>query len=305
MLEYNRLMVEYGETTHLRRTVAKTAGIGGLDAINEVSSSSKDEESGSMREVSLIEGIPQNDIVKRNAIAMKQKMRTLVQVTRWILIVTTSALIVALLASTDKGQLASNNFEECFPEPELITIMSWGLGIVLSLAAFSTTILVRHCDDELGIRFEITRNIVILFVTNVTVFVMKMMDQHEWQPIILSFQQILLSFSMIILPCWSSRGGDILNWITKRSKLIPSYARPLPGTHGRTNSLIIPRRGSQGVKKDSVRDREMTMSLDAGLIVLLSSIDGVQAFTDHCSREFRYVKMRRFSSLDHHVRLIL
>ena len=288
MLKYNRLMVEYGETTHLRRTVARTGG-GNLDAIHEGSSSMDEESMGSMREVPLKEDDPKNDIVQLNAIAVKKKMRTLVQVTRWILIVTTLALIVALLASTDTDQLASNSFEECFPEPELITIVGWGVGIALSLAAFSTTILVRHCDDELGIRYEITRNIAILFLTNVTVFVMKMMKNYEWQPIILSFQQILLSFSMIVLPCWSSRGGDIITFITNRSKLMPGYARPIPGTHGR-NSLIVPRRGSQATKKNSARDREMTMSLDAGLIVLLSSSEGMQAFTDHCSREFRCVK---------------
>jgi hypothetical protein len=47
---------------------------------------------------------------------------------------------------------------------------------------------------------------------------------------------------------------------------------------------------------DKEREREMTMSLDAGLCILLSGDEGIKMFTEHCSREFRYVAKRFFSS---------
>lgn len=157
-------------------------------------------------------------------------------------------------------------------------------------------LLVRHCNDELGIRREITRNIAIFFITNVAIFVVSFYNNYDLMLILYIIQQITLSVSMIILPCWESSGfsNPMLDYIKNRSKsALPGYGRPLPNVQAGRSSLMMAMKPRES-EMDRERQREMTMSLDAGLCILLSSSEGIDTFTEHCSREFRYVKSWAF-----------
>jgi len=101
---------------------------------------------------------------------------------------------------------------------------------------------------------------------------------------------MLLSFSMIVIPCcFSSEASISLVSYLKKNTGVPGYGKSIPNVQsGRSSvrmSLAIS--SQRGFVMNKEREREISMSLDAGLCILLSSIDGIKAFSEHCSREFR------------------
>jgi hypothetical protein len=219
---------------------------------------------------------------------IKLKVFRLIGITRILLIVIPLTLILALISMTDAKQLSHTNFAECFPEPPFV-LNAGRLSIGLfSLAAFCCTILLSRCHDELGIRKEIVRTIAILFITNLIGFVCRYNYLFKWQAFVYLVQQISVSFSMMIVPHMYQFG--VVAWVQNRSKrFIPGYAGPRPQLHQVRSSLIHVSNRKSHVDQDESdrREREITMSLDAGLCILLSSNEGIEAFTEHCTREFR------------------
>lgn len=217
----------------------------------------------------------------------KVKVMRMMEFTKLTLVTLSALLVLSLLLLTEREALSYREFDKCFPEPFFVLNAGRVVSLILSFAAFCSTILLRHCNDELGIRKEITRNIVILFMTNLLGFVFRYLDLVEWQAFIYVVQQMMVSFSMIIIPCMDD--SSVVTWMKRNSKkFIPGYVRPLPQlTHARGSILLPGKRMSQfEMNESNQREREATMSLDAGLCILLSSNEGIEAFTEHCSREF-------------------
>ena len=281
MLEHNKLMLDYGETAHLKRTST-------LHAIREASSS-VDEEAMS----STIEGQGSGrhqTSTKAKAIQVRQTMKKIVKATKVFLVGLPVVLIITMLVVSDKEMLLKNEFDQCFPEPDLILNIGRVFSIAFTAATFIITVLVRHCNDELGIHREITRNVVILFVTNVIIFITRHQQEYRLLTLIYTMQQMLLSFSMIVIPCcFSSEASISLVSYLKKNTGVPGYGKSIPNVQsGRSSvrmSLAIS--SQRGFVMNKEREREISMSLDAGLCILLSSIDGIKAFSEHCSREFR------------------
>jgi len=284
MFERNKLMLKYGEgAPHLRRTL-RIEDDSRLKAIEELSSSRYDE-----APVEADAGIEGGGAKEDAILAVRQKMRLLVKVAKIILIGLPSILILIMLLVTDRSSLLMEDFDLCFQDHEFILNIGRVFSVAFIIAAIVSIMLIRHCNDELGIRREIVRNTAILLITNITIFVTSYYyKEHDLLLILYIVQQISLSFSMIIMPCWESAGcsNQMLDFIKSRNKSATpaGYGRPIPNMQVGRSSLIIKARESL---VDKERQREMTMSLDAGLCILLSSNEGIDAFTEHCSREFR------------------
>ncbi len=232
--------------------------------------------------------VTKDSILYEDLINFQSKVARLVGLVRLILIFFPLILILALLVTADSSMLAGKIFLECFPEPPFVLNGGRVLTIFLSVSAFCTTIFMNRCHDALGINLEIMRNIVILFMTNVIGFLLRYYDLMHWNSIIIVIQQMLLSVSTVIVPCYIN--SSVVKWVKSKGKrLIPGYARPIPQMTRKRGSMLLTGKKltPDDVNENSKREREATMSLDAGLCILLSSNEGISRFTEHCSREFR------------------
>ncbi len=288
MLEHNKTLFDnFGEFDDYFIDPTDNVSIGNksgssLDVINEVNSSLEN----SNLEVRI--HVNRRKSANEKTKDIKLKVFRLIGITRLLLIVIPLTLILALLSMTDAEKLNHTTFTECFPEPPFVlNVGRISIGI-FSLAAFCCTVLLSRCHDELGIRKEIVRNIVILFITNVIGFICRYNDLFKWQAFVYLVQQMAVSFSMMIAPHMYQFG--VVAWVQNRSKrLIPGYAGPRPQLHQVRSSLLYVSNRKTHLDQDESdrREREITMSLDAGLCILLSSNEGIEAFTEHCTREFR------------------
>ena len=291
LLEQNRLMIEQDKLKLTHKSSMKDQME--LDVIREDNSAqtSSSEKISSMREGNR-EGTvdhKESNNFRGKIIEQKKKTKMYIQFTRWgLLFIPTIILVSSLFAFSNKDQLLSTKFEECFPEPKLIIYLGRGIGILIALMALITTILIRHCVDELGIRAEINRNLLILFITYIFIFLSSPLGYTDWQAFLQSIQQIMLTFSMVVMPCIQAEEFRISYWRERRQTMsVPGYGRPIQ-SNTTTKKLSISRRLSQrDLESNRKRTREATMSLDAGLCILLSTKEGINAFTEHCAREFR------------------
>ena len=286
MLEKNKILFESfgGSTHHLHDNLHEFKEGSSLHVIHEKDSSN--EEHSQLSDIHIHVNRRNSD--KEKVVNIKTKMIRLIGFTRLLLIVVPTILVLCLFVTTESEKLNETEYEKCFPEPSFVLNAVSSLSLTLSFGAFFVTIFVSHCNDELGIRIEITRNIIILFVTNVLAFVLRLLDIIEWQAVIYVLQQIMLSFSMIILPCMDD--SSVVTWVRSTSRRLTSgYARHLPQLPNTRGSIYLPGKRFSAIelKESSKREREATMSLDAGLCILLSSSEGIAAFQEHCSREFR------------------
>ena len=286
MLKQNKILLSNVGGNNITDTVADGGLKRGdsLSMINEINSS---QEEISQSEVHI--HVNKRSSTDGKLQEIKAKLLKIIGFTRFMLITIPLMLIASLLVMTERDKIFEIKFERCFPESTFSLITGRSLSFALSIAAFSTTIVMSQCNDELGIKKEIIRNIAILFMTNTCAFVCRYFGYVEWQSVVYVIQQIMLSFSMIIMPCMYD--SSVVTWMNARSKKkVPGYARPLPQLpHHTRDSILLPsKRTSQlNQKENDKREREITISLDAGLCILLSSREGIEAFTEHCAREFR------------------
>lgn len=286
MLKQNKILLSNVGGNNITDTVADGGLKRGesLSMINEINSS---QEEISQSEVHI--HVNKRSSTDGKLQEIKAKLLKIIGFTRFMLITIPLMLIASLLVMTERDKIFEIKFERCFPESAFSLITGSSLSFALSIAAFSTTIVMSQCNDELGIKKEIIRNIAILFMTNTCAFVCRYFGYVEWQSVVYVIQQIMLSFSMIIMPCMYD--SSVVTWMNARSKKkVPGYARPLPQLpHHTRDSILLPsKRTSQlNQKENDKREREITISLDAGLCILLSSREGIEAFTEHCAREFR------------------
>lgn len=295
LLERNKMLLKsYHDSEDQLRMKSNIDGSGNsssLHVINEASSSI--DEHSQMSDIHI--HVNRRNSVHAKINDLKMKVFRMVGFARLLLILLPTMLILALLTITDGDQLGEVKFDKCFPEPSFVLNVSRVSTGIFSIATFCCTVLLSRCNDELGISKEIIRNVAILFVSNLVSFVCRHNDLFHWQAFVYAVQQIMVSFSMIVVP--NLFYSDVITWMHNRSKrLIPGYAGPRPQLHHSRGSILISgnRLSQVDQSESSKREREVTMSLGASLCILLSSNSGIEAFTEHCSREFRSVMISYF-----------
>ena len=235
---------------------------------------------------------------------------------RWVkmtlLYIPTVMLLLATLSLSD-GVLSTKDYRQCLAgESVFLLYVCPALPILVSLLTLTATTLIRKSEDELGIRREITRNAIILILAYLSIVIVRLVGENELHPLLELSGQMLLSLSMKLAPCFHRKGEALLeSWMTRRASrfgqqgrnLVPGYAQPLPkanvsgrastvGGRGGARSSAFRRISTNASESDGERRREVTMSLDAGLCILLSTQDGINSFSEHCVREFSYENIR-------------
>mmetsp|Transcript_36252 Transcript_36252/g.87485 ORF Transcript_36252/g.87485 Transcript_36252/m.87485 type:complete len:503 (-) Transcript_36252:335-1843(-) len=235
--------------------------------------------------------------------------KRIVKMTKLVLLVIPTIFVIlalALSSSTSQSQMVATDFGQCQPEPAYFQYTGLAFGIMSVGLTLVGTLLVKQIDDELSIADEIRRNSVLLGCTHVVIIVVRLAGHSDWQPLVQTVQQMVLSYSMAIVPflppeltlthvaSWAKQQGKRINPATKSA--VPGYARPLPKarmTSTRTSiQNVMGRRGSLSDLQNDHRHREMSVSWDAGLCVLLSTEDGINSFSQHCAREFSSENVR-------------
>jgi hypothetical protein len=227
-----------------------------------------------------------------------QKTRRMVNMTKWaLLIIPAMLLVLALALSSNASQLLTTDFHLCQPEPIYFQFVSPAFGVVSTALALAVTVLVKKVDDELGLKSEIQRNAVLLGCTYAVLIIVRFAGYHTWQPLLQTIQQMMLSFSMAVIPFFpGSMYNNMALWAKKRinpdtRSAVPGYARSLPKSRGSTRTsiqkVIGGHRQSMSGLQNNQHNRDVTVSWDAGLCILLSTENGIIAFSQHCAREFR------------------
>lgn len=298
-LEQHRLMVEYGETAHLRRTKTDHPMYTLEEECDDVSSQD--------REDAVSAKHSNHGSLNRMSIALKERSRkmkvNLAGTTRLImimLVLVPIVFVISFLVSWDEDVvgLTENGNEFCFPEPTALLNNLWAFIWALTLVALTMSLILKNCQDGLGIGHEITRNIFLLFMTNGIVCFIRYFGKFQWQSIIFATQQIQFSFSMIIMPCYfpSVTAGTIYKWIRNHSIVHKNqnHGRPIPHLTAATRRSL--RKSMNGERNSAIKlrnhDLEASASLDASLTVFLSSRDGLESFTEYCAKEFSVENIR-------------
>mmetsp|Transcript_14064 Transcript_14064/g.29650 ORF Transcript_14064/g.29650 Transcript_14064/m.29650 type:complete len:478 (-) Transcript_14064:124-1557(-) len=223
---------------------------------------------------------------KRKAFVVKKRTKTVVKTTTIGLIVAAVVAIIIAILMSDAEILLSKEFMPCARE---LKYFSPVLGALEAILALSAIIITRNVDDALGIRNEIARNVTFLGGTCIIIIGLKLMGYYHVQPVMQTIQQMILLMSMAIIPCFpginfklfASCACDKDKRVNPATKsVVPGYARPIPLEESPVqNRLTLS-------KSVSNRKRLSLVSRDAGLCVLLSSPSGMEAFIQHCAREF-------------------
>jgi hypothetical protein len=223
--------------------------------------------------------------IEANMIMMKTKL--LVKATIAALVaIPTLVLVVAFTMTNDAdNNLLATDFDQCFPEPAyFLAFLTPAFGIASTALALLATILIRKAKDELGLRKEILRNVIFLGCTYIVILIIRLLGYYEWQPLLQTIQQMFLSFSMIVIPClleFEFIPPSIVSKQSNSSTPLPGYAQPIPRSPARPSII-----GALPTMKQEQRVREMTVSWDAGLCILLSTQEGINKFSQYCAREF-------------------
>ena len=157
----------------------------------------------------------------------------------------------------------------------------------------------RNSSDELGIRVEIVRNVLIWAITYLLIIALRAEDMNQWQPCLVVFQQMMLTYSMIVMPCNNSNNPFACCW--NKGKVFPNLSDI-------SNSQISPESGGSDRSSHGRRSvsshysvsgswsdvsSQMSMSFfDQGLDVLLDTDKGMAIFSEHCAKEFSVENIR-------------
>ncbi len=224
---------------------------------------------------------------KRKAYMVRKRTKNVVNTTTIGLIIAAVVAIVIAILMSDTDILLSNEFIPCARELKYFSPM---LGALEAFLALSAIVITRNVDDALGIRKEIARNVTFLGGTCIIIIGLKLMGYYHVQPLMQTIQQMILLMSMAIIPCFPEIHFNFLRScpynkskrvIPATKSVVPGYARPIP-----LEEIPVQNRLTLS-KSVSNRQRLSLVSRDAGLCVLLSSPSGMEAFIQHCAREFR------------------
>jgi hypothetical protein len=224
--------------------------------------------------------------------AVKSFAKIMHNITTWILLVIpTTSLVVLSMALSDGNQLMETNFVQCFPEPLIVRYFSPANGLLIAIMALAGTCILRSSTDELGIRHEITRNVLLWGCTYIAVLVMRTLDLGHLQPIMISLQQTALSYSMIILPCKHQNGFFFF--------LMPGASKILAeGSSDDSNRYSSSPSGGSNYSMSSVGSSKENSMYEQGLESVLSTEKGVKKFAEHCAREFSLENIRFWQAVN-------
>ena len=230
---------------------------------------------------------------KRQSDLAIERAHKLVRITKWVLILMVPLILILTwcLSWIEVGNLLHwiRKYGDCQSTPVYFTYAKLFFDIISLILAIITCILVKNIDDELFLHYEITETALLFILTSMVLVPMRLAGYTKVQPLLQTMQQMVVMSSMIILPCCPEIKGvsSVRSWFRKRitpslKSTVPRYAQPFPQYHrGSTvRASIITRQES---KRMTI---EANTSWDAGLCILLSSEDGINAFTRHCAREF-------------------
>lgn len=282
-VEYSQLIIEDEISSRVQR---KQNGGHGAPRLSTIRSDLSHGEAGEQSLPALVAAserkVEAKEILDRTNRIVKRTIVALIAVPALLLIVSLALMAPSQLLATDLGQ--------CQPGPEQFQQMSVTLGSMSAVMAVVATVLVKRIDDELNIGSEIRRTSIYLGISYIVVLLASMLGHYEWQPLMLTVQQMLLSVSVKIIPFlpgsstvngWARRPWKRVDPASKSA--VPGYGRPLPkaSASARTSMTNIGRRHS------SQEGQAIAVSWDAGLCILLSTEEGIQSFGSHCAREFR------------------
>ena len=188
--------------------------------------------------------------------------------------------------SARKDQPSTNNTKKTKPQnPDFL--LSATYSQLLAALAMGGIIVMRNSFDELGIRIEIMRNVIIWGVMYIAINGVRANQTNEWQPFLVVIQQMLLSYSMIVMPCHNTNNPLICgksNQVTPiESSMSRSYNDSSGSASGSGNDSSRYSIGSQHSQLDS----GLSMSFfNSGLESLLETDEGVNMFSRYCATEF-------------------
>jgi len=225
--------------------------------------------------------------------AVKRVTNIMYNVTTWILLVIpTTTLIVVSMVVSEEDILMETDFDECFPEPDFVRFFSPVNGLLIATLAIIGTCILRNSMDELGIRHEITRNVLLWGCTYIVVLVLRSLEMGYMQPILISIQQMALSYSMIILPCKHQNGFFFF--------LIPGGAKISAREFSMNDDSMS--RYSQSPSGSShysmASSSGETSMYEQGLEAVLATEKGVKKFAEHCAREFSLENIRFWQAVN-------
>ena len=224
-----------------------------------------------------------------------ERFRNRVNTTKWATAILLSIILIVAwsLSSIESGQ---TDFHDCKKEPGYFSYAKLLLDVASILMAVTACVLVRNIDDELYLNYEITETSVLFIITSIIIIPIRLEGLTGIQPVLQTVQQMVLLCSMIILPCCPENKAmeSIRSWFKQRinpalKSAVPGYAQPLPHYHRGSsvrNSIQLPNKNTPATQVSQRMTLETNTSWDAGLAILLSSEEGINAFTRHCAREF-------------------
>ncbi len=224
------------------------------------------------------------------AAKIKSRSKTMARVSFWgLLVLPTSLLLIVFLLLSDPDDLSANEFDDCFPAPPSIRYFSPANGLLVAMLAISGTILLRNSSDELGIRHEITRNVVLWALTYIVVLILRILGHDlEYQAIIILVQQMVLTYSMIVLPVFHANGFFFFCF-GGGAMILPEYS--VSSIEGRSY------RSERSVNGSSA-ETTFYESGKTGLQQLLSTESGIKKFSEHCAREFSIENIRFWQAIN-------
>jgi regulator of G-protein signaling len=225
---------------------------------------------------------------------IKQVTKLAMRVSVWgFLVVPTGTLLVLSMLLPSADELTDTEYEHCSVSPPIsIKYLSPANGMIIALLAISGTILLRHSTDELGIRHEISRNIFIWAATYVLLIVMRYFGNGWVSPLMIAIQQMLLSYSMIVMPCHHTDSVFFFLFKSATSAQIHGEQGSYYGNESGSMSSI-----GRSLRQSSSSERSV---YDTDLETMLSTERGIKKFSEHCAKEFSMENIRFWQAVNHY-----
>ena len=229
---------------------------------------------------------------KQSDLAM-ERAHNAVSTIKWALSILIPILLVlawSLSSIEAENPMLSTVYNDCQAVPAYISYAKLLTDIVSLVMAIMACAFVRSIDDELFLHLEISETAVLFIITSIIVVPVRLAGHTEVQPLLQTIQQMVLLCSMILVPCCPEVKAikNVRSWFKHRiipasKSAVPGYAQPLPQHRGSTARSSMHLTAKEENKRLTL---ETNTSWDAGLCILLSSQEGINAFTRHCAREF-------------------
>jgi hypothetical protein len=222
-----------------------------------------------------------------------------ISTTKWALSLMLPIILIfawCLSSVEAENSMLSTDYNDCKAEPMYFWHTKLLFDIASIIVAIVACVIVRKIDDELYLNYEITETAALFIITSVIIVPVRLAGHTAIQPLLQTIQQMIIMFSMIIMPCCPEvkAFSNVRLWFKQRinpssKSAVPGYAQPLPQYHRGSivrASIQLPHKITIKTQESNRMTHEANTSWDAGLCILLSSEEGINTFTRHCAREF-------------------